>query len=91
MHETVVGRLAAGAEAHPERTLFCFYGRDGHLRERYTYRSFLGRVNHVAHCLRDAGVTAGQPTVLAYPPGTEMAVAFFACATIGAIPVPAPP
>ncbi|MCP4382775.1 MAG: AMP-binding protein, partial [Hyphomicrobiales bacterium] len=47
--------------------------------------------NHVAHCLRDAGVTAGQPTVLAYPPGTEMAVAFFACATIGAIPVPAPP
>jgi len=90
VRENVGELLTAGAEAHPERTLFAFYGGDGGLREQYSYGSFLARASFTAECLRDAGIVRGEPVLLVYPPGTEMAVAFFACAMIGAIPVPAP-
>jgi thioester reductase-like protein len=83
--------LEAGAHAHPDRTLFCFYAGHESRRERYSYGSFLLRVNYVARSLIELGVATGEPTLLVYPPGLEMAVAFFACVRIGAIPVPAPP
>ena len=91
MQSSVAGVLAEGAAAHPERTLFSFSGGDGRQREHYTYGSFLLRVNEVAGALKEMGVGAGEPALLVYPPGLEMAVAFFACIWIGAVPVPAPP
>lgn len=91
MREDVGAILEARAEAHPDRTLFCFYAGDESQRERYSYGSFLRRVNFVARSLAESGIAPGQPALLVYPPGLEMAVAFFACVLIGAVPLPAPP
>lgn len=91
MRGNVARVLDARAEAHPDRTLFTFVGGDGVVRERYTYGSFLRRVNYVGRRLLDLGVSRGETALLVYPPGTEMAVAFFACLRAGIIPVPAPP
>lgn len=91
MRDNVARIFDARAEAHPDRALFTFVGGDGGVRERYTYGSFRGRINHLAARLMDLGIPQGETALLVYPPGTEMAVAFFACIRAGIIPVPAPP
>ena len=91
MLDNVVHALDAQSEANPDRVLFTFVSGDGGVRERYTYGSFAERVNHVARCLAESGLAPGVTALLVYPPGIEMAVAFFACARAGVIPVPAPP
>ena len=78
-------------ETHPHRSLFKFIGGDGSIREQYSYGSFFVRTNYIARCLKEAGLRFGTPTLLVYPPGIEMAAAFFACMWVGIVPVPAPP
>jgi thioester reductase-like protein len=87
---TVTRILEAGAAAWPDRGLFSFYDSRGDLRHAYTYGAFLERSRLVAAHLHDKGLSPGQVALLVYPPGIEMAAAFFACARIGAIPAPAP-
>jgi acyl-CoA synthetase (AMP-forming)/AMP-acid ligase II len=65
---------------------------DGAVQDSYTYGSFAGRANYVAHRLVELGLEPGTVVLLAYPPGIEIAVALFACVRAGliAVPVPAP-
>ena len=91
MPSSVTDIFDARTEEHPDRVLFRFVGGDGAVREQYTYGSFYARTNHVARRLLDAGIPAGAPALLVYPPGIEMAVAFFACMRVGIIPAPTPP
>jgi thioester reductase-like protein len=79
------------AQMHPDRLMYAFYAGSGDLRETYTYAAFQRRSTFVAQQLKDAGLKRGEVALLVYPPGIEMALAFFACARIGAIPAPAPP
>ena len=91
MHNDLIGILEKRASAHPEKLLFAFHDVNGAERERFTYASFLGRARFIANALRQAGIGCAEPVLLVYPPGLEMAAAFFASAMVGAIPVPAPP
>ncbi|MCI0680612.1 MAG: thioester reductase domain-containing protein [Gemmataceae bacterium] len=87
----LVTQLQRCADADPERTLYNFLGRDGRILESYTRRRFVERSASLAAQLSDTNqVRRGEPVLLAYPPGLEVLAAFFACARIGAIPVPVP-
>ena len=89
--QTVAHIFEEHAQAQPHRPLFRFIGGDGTVREQYSYGSFFLRINQVALSLLKSGLRLGQPCCLIYPPGIEMAVAFFACMRIGVVPIPAPP
>ena len=83
--------LDAWAVTQPEKLLFAFIDADGHEREAYTYRQFQMRTRGLADQLaRSTGLARNDRVLLAYPPGLELIVAFFACARMGAIPVPTP-
>lgn len=58
-------------------------------RETLTYRELRTQVQYLATYLRDAGVRAGDCVGLYLPMRPEATVAFFACAWLGAIAVPA--
>ena len=85
----VLDYLEKYAEQIPGTQLYAFLDRHGNVAESYTYECFNTRTNFVAKCLAETRmVSYGDPVLLAYPPGLEMIVAFFACAKLGAIPVP---
>ncbi len=90
VEKSITRILEAGAAAWPDRTLFSFYDGRGDLRQSYTYQGFLDRSCLIAAHLVDRGLSPGEVALLVYPPGIEMAAAFFACARIGVIPAPAP-
>lgn len=86
---SVTGCLEARAAREPEALLFRFLRADGSEAERYTCRGFLDRSRAIAADLRHMLVAArGERVLLAYPPGLELVLAFFACARLGVIPVP---
>jgi len=88
----LVSHLENWAEVHPGKSLYTFLNSDGSVRESYTYRSFLERIRGVAVYLAERKlIRCGDPVLIAYPPGLESLVAFFACLHVGAIPVPVPP
>jgi len=88
----VVQILETRAECEPDRRLYGFLDARGNITDTYTYREFHRRSNHLAASLAAGGsVEPDRPVLLVYPPGLEFAVAFFACAKLGAIPVPVPP
>ncbi len=89
---SLIDCLARCAEQQPDAPLFAFYDGRGRITDSYSCADFHRRTNHLARFLTDeTGVKPGNPVVLVYAPGLEFAAAFFACAKIGAIPVPAPP
>ncbi|MDA0748485.1 MAG: AMP-binding protein, partial [bacterium] len=90
--ESIVGYLEKWAADTPDKMLYTFLDGTAQVVESYTFRQFHERSNHVANRLRETGkVRSGQPILLVYPPGLEMAVAFMACAKLGALPVLVPP
>lgn len=75
----------------PDQLLYEFINVDGTVRESWTYRDFLSRVESLAGQLRQCGaIEPERPVLLAYPQCVEMLAAFFACVQAGAIPVPVP-
>jgi thioester reductase-like protein len=84
--------LEQRAAQAPDGLLFRFVRADGSEAERYTCRSFLDRSRTLAVGLRQvlaaSGAVRGERVLLAYPPGLELVLAFFACARLGVIPVP---
>ncbi|MDP2314729.1 MAG: thioester reductase domain-containing protein [Pseudomonadota bacterium] len=87
--DTLVAYLDHWSAAQPDTVSQRFLDIDGQEVERYTFGSFAERTAELAAFLtREAGLARGDRALLVYPPGLELNVAFFACARIGAIPVP---
>jgi len=69
--------------------MFAFLDGSGRITDSFTYSEFERQTARLAHYLaEDSGLKHGGRVLLAYPPGLEMIVAFFACARLGVIPVP---
>ena len=89
---TILDPLYRRIEGHPDRLLYAFLDRHGNTTESYTYAEFLRRTTDIAaHIQGTASMEPGERVLLLYPPGLEMICAFFACARLGLIPVPAYP
>lgn len=74
--------LRASAKRVPDKTaLLC----DG---EVISYKTLEERALSLGHQLQRLGATKGERVALLFPNGNEMAVAYFACAAIGAVSVP---
>jgi len=56
--------------------------------EALTYRELQQRVSSLAYHLQKMGVRKGDRVALLFPNCNEMAIAYFACAAVGAISVP---
>ncbi len=89
---SIIDYLEHWAQIQPDKCVFSFLDQDGKERDNYTYLAFHERTRHLAaHLAGDVGLKLGDRVLLVYPPGLELIVAFFACARIGAIPVPVYP
>ncbi len=89
---SIFDRLDFWADQHPDKLLFSFLDISGNQTEKYTYSEFIYRTNAIAGNLsNEHGFAPGDRILLAYPAGLEMICAFFACARLGLIPVPAYP
>src|SRR5687767_1394865 len=89
---SVITALEGWVERHPDKLLYSFLDHNGDEVERYSYVTFLDRINLIAGRLtgrRELKVC--DRVLLVYPPGLEMLAALFACARVGLIPVPVPP
>jgi len=90
--KSIIEHLEHRASAHPDKLLFAFLDQNGRETSRYTCSAFAQRTRDVAeHLSRHHGLINGDRVLLAYPPGLDVIVAFFACARIGVIPVPVYP
>jgi thioester reductase-like protein len=90
--KSIIHSLEAAVATHPDALLYAFLDSAGAVTDSYTYQQFHERSNYVADTLRRNGnVRHNEPVLLVYPPGLEFVVAFFACAKLGALPVPVPP
>jgi thioester reductase-like protein len=90
--QSITACLEGWAARQPEQPLFGFIGANGEAGDGYTYRAFLERTRALAALLAARERLAkGERVLLAYPPGLELLVAFFACARLGVIPVPVAP
>ena len=80
------------AAHEPNRRLYTFLDGHGDETEFYDYLGFAERTRYLAeHLQQEFGIARGDRVLLVYPPGLESIVAFFACARLGAIPVPVNP
>jgi thioester reductase-like protein len=90
--ETLIDYLQSWEARKPDQTLYRFVDAEGRELEHYTYQSFAERTRELAaYLLTEAGLRPGDRALLVYPPGLEMVAAFYACARIGVITVPASP
>lgn len=77
---------------HPDQLLYVFLDINGKIQSSYTYEQFNKRSLALAISLvNKEKLSIGDRVLLAYPPGLEMMVAFFACIRAGIIPVPVYP
>ncbi len=89
---SVLNKLQDITSKNPDKLLYSFLDLNGNELEKYTYASFMERVDIIASHLAEYPSLKGNARVLlAYPPGLEMICAFFACARLGLIPVPVYP
>ena len=77
-------------DIHPEKHLFSFFDDNSDLSARYTYSSFLERVDFLAQNLNSHSFETGSRILLVFPPGLEMICSLYACAKAGLIAVPLP-
>ena len=90
--ETLIDYLQMWETQQPDQILFRFVDVEGRQLEHYTYQSFAERTRELAgYLFTEAGLRSGDRALLVYPPGLEMVAAFYACARIGVIAVPASP
>jgi long-chain acyl-CoA synthetase len=80
--ETLNQMLARNVALLPDRA-FLIRGDD-----RISYAEFGRQTARMANVLRDAGIAAGDRVALYLPSTPTMAVAFWACQRIGAVPAP---
>lgn len=90
--DSIIDYLEHWAVLQPNWRLSAFLDVHGQEVETYTYWEFHKRTRYLAECLSELhGLKQGARVLLVYPPGLEISAAFFACARIGAIPVPVCP
>lgn len=90
--KTVGDYLDHWASREPSRRLYSFLDGHGNETDSYDYLGFSERTRYLAEHLEiEFGIRRGDRVLLAYPPGLESIVAFFACARLGAVPVPVHP
>jgi thioester reductase-like protein len=90
--DSIIDYLEHWAGIQPDSRLSAFLDIHGRETDAYTYSEFHKRTRFLAECLAEVhGLTPGARVLLVYPPGLEVSAAFFACARIGAIPVPVCP
>jgi thioester reductase-like protein len=89
---SIIHYLEHWAAVQPDCRLAVFLDHYGNETESYTYSEFHQRTAYLADYLSEQhGIKRGARVLLVYPPGLEVGAAFFACARIGAIPVPVCP
>lgn len=79
------GLLHRAAERWPDKTAIVYRDR------RISFRDWDREANRLAHGLAEVGVQVGDRVGIYTPNCPEYEVAFFACARIGAVPVPLNP
>src|SRR5687767_6181199 len=92
--QSILSHLDHSARLQPKKCLFTFLDSTGKVQQEYSYQSFCDRTRRLAGAMREElGLHHGDRALLAYPPGLDSIVAFFACLRLGVIPVPvyAPP
>lgn len=89
---SIIDYLEKWALIEPDKCLYEFIGIRGNDQQSYTYRTFNEHSRNVAYKLaRNHGLKSRDRALLAYPPGLDLVVAFFACVRAGVIPVPVYP
>jgi acyl-CoA synthetase (AMP-forming)/AMP-acid ligase II len=92
LRRNFIQRFKENVNKHPQQPLYVFLDIHGSVKASYTYEQFDERSKALACSLiRKENLNAGDRVLLAYPPGLEMMVAFFACVRAGIIPVPVYP
>ncbi|HEV3309018.1 MAG TPA: thioester reductase domain-containing protein [Chloroflexota bacterium] len=90
--KTITEQLDHWASREPGRRLYTFLDGLGAEIDSCDYAGFSERTRYLAeHLVTESGVRRGDRVLLVYPPGLEAINAFFACARLGAIPVPVHP
>ncbi|MCH7660903.1 MAG: long-chain-fatty-acid--CoA ligase [Euryarchaeota archaeon] len=84
MSTTIDDTLEQTVERHPDRDAIVYPRRD----QRWTYEEFDERVNRFANALSGLGVEKGDRVGTVLYNGSEMAVAVYACAKLGAVFTP---
>jgi amino acid adenylation domain-containing protein/thioester reductase-like protein len=87
-----VDPLRHWAQRRPDRVAFSFLvtGEVDGPTETLTFRQLDQSARRVGALVHEQGL-AGEPVILAYPPGLEFISAFFGCLYAGAVAVPCPP
>ena len=92
LRRNFIQRFKENVNKHPQQPLYVFLDIHRSVKASYTYEQFDERSKALACSLiRKENLNAGDRVLLAYPPGLEMMVAFFACVRAGIIPVPVYP
>ena len=73
----------------PQALAYAFVRDDLALTEQFTYEEFARKVNILAKGLHRQAAP-GSRVLLLFPPGLDIACAFWACVVAGLVPVPAP-
>jgi len=73
----------------PQALAYAFVRDDLGLTEQFTYEELACKVNILAKGLHRQA-TPGSRVLLLFPPGLDIACAFWACVVAGLVPVPAP-
>ena len=90
--KSIITEFTARCLEHPNQLLFALINKHGAINESYTNIEFDERTKILASYLQNkVEIKEEDRVLLAFPPGLEMIVAFFACVRIGAIPVPVYP
>ena len=90
--DTITAYLDHWASRNPTKTLYSFLDGRGDEIDSYDYLGFSERTGFLAEYLElEAGIRRGRSSAFGLSPGLESIVAFFACARLGAIPVPVHP
>lgn len=84
MYPAVGDTLEQTVERYPDRDAIVYPRRE----QRWTYEEFNERVNRFANSLSDLGVRKGDRVATVLYNGSEMAVAVYACAKLGAVFTP---
>ena len=91
-HRNIISVFKENVQKHPDQLLYVFLDINGKIQSSYTYKQFNQRSLALAISLvQKENLSTGDRVLLAYPPGLEMMVAFFACIRAGIIPVPVYP
>ncbi|THE64014.1 long-chain-fatty-acid--CoA ligase [Salinadaptatus halalkaliphilus] len=84
MHPTIGDTLEQTVRRQPESAAIVYPRKD----HRWTYAEFDERVNRLANALADLGVEKGDRVATLLFNGSEMALAVYACAKLGAVFTP---